>query len=220
MSESLIELAERMFVGPVWPASILVCLLVVYTLIATIGLIELDFDLPDADFDLDMADGMDLDLFQGIGVSTLRWINLGRIPIILWAGFFTGFFWIISYGLWHRFDVVRYEPTWLASSLLVARNGVIAVLGTKAVTQPLLKYFVPPPNYDKDLLLGATCEVSSIEATPKFGTAKFRTDAAPLLLNVRTDGDTFKKGDEVRIVAFDPSSRVYTISSLASENHQ
>ena len=84
MPESLVELADRMFVGPVWPASILVCLMVAYTLLALIGLIDLGFDPPDLDLDpgidldpgLDMdvpVDGVGLDVADGAGVDFLAW---------------------------------------------------------------------------------------------------------------------------------------------------
>ena len=70
MPESLIELADRMFVGPVWPASILVCLMVGYTLLALIGLIDLGFDPPDLDLDpgIDLDPGLEMDVsVEGVG---------------------------------------------------------------------------------------------------------------------------------------------------------
>ncbi len=94
---------------------------------------------------------------------------------------------------------------------------MIATALTKACTQPLIGYFVAGPSYDEANLIGATCEVSTSEATPEFGQAKFRTNAAPLLLNVRTDGPHIAKGTEVRIVGFDRNKRIYKVTSLPSE---
>ncbi len=224
MPDSLIQLAERMFVGPVWPASILVGLLVVYTLFALIGLIDLGLDVPDLDLDVDLGvdvpeGGMsiDADFFHGIGATTIRWTNIARVPVVLWGGIFAVAFWCLSYGLWHHFDVHRYEPTWLVSVLLSIRNCVIATGITKAATQPLIRYFVEPPSYDESRLMGATCEISTYEATPEAGQAKFRTNAAPLLLNVRTDGPHITKGTEVRIIGFDKKTRIYKVAHLPSE---
>ena len=74
------------------------------------------------------------------------------------------------------------------------------------------------PSYDTRTLIGATCEISTTEATPDFGQAKFRTNASPLLLNVRTDGPHFAKGDEVRIIGFvDREKRIYKVTNLQSE---
>jgi len=120
--EPLIELAERMFIGPVWPASILVCLLVVYTLMALVGLIDFGFDVPDVDLDpgldldvpdldvgLDLPDGahVDLDFLHGLGATSVRLTNFSRIPVVLWGGIFAVVFWSLSYGLWLRFPWLR-----------------------------------------------------------------------------------------------------------------
>lgn len=243
MPAPLIELAERMFVGPVWPASILVCLLVVYTLMALIGLIDFGFDVPDMDLDpgidvpdiggidvpdvsvdmpdvaVDLPDGahLDFDFLQGLGATTVRLTNFGRIPIVLWGGVFAVSFWSLSYGLWHNYDVSNHEPTWLPSVLLSIRNFVLATVVTKAITQPTLGWFVDPPSYNHRNLLGATCEICTTEATPEFGQAKFRTNASPLLLNVRTDGAHIAKGTEVRIIGFDKEKRIYKVTQLQPE---
>lgn len=238
MFDSVLEFAGYLFVGPVWPASLLVCLLAMYATLALIGLVDLGVDLPDLDVpdldvpDLDLPDldvpDLDvpdlnvpgdggLDVLQGIGGATLRWTNFGRVPIVIWGGVFTLGFWTISYLLWHGFDSKRYDPTLVASTLLSIRNAVIATGIAKLCTQPLIKHFVAAPAYDQTRLVGATCEIISIEATPAFGQARFRTDAAPLLLNVRTDGPHLGKGAEARIIGFDSKTRIYHVTSLPSE---
>lgn len=238
MPDSLIQLAERMFVGPVWPASILVCLLVVYTIFALIGLIDFGFDVPDVDLDpsldldvdlsvdvdvptADVPDGahLDVDFLHGLGAATVRATNFGRVPVVLWGGVFAVSFWAISYGLWHGFDFESHVPTLMESTWLSIRNFVIAMVITKCVTQPMLGYFVDPPSYDHKKLLGATCEICTTEATEQFGQAKFRTNASPLLLNVRTDGSHIPKGTEVRIIGFDKNKRIYKVTHLQPETH-
>lgn len=230
MSESLLQITERMFVGPLWPASILVCLLVVYTLFAMIGLVDFGFDIPDVDIDpgLDVDVSVDMpdvdggvhigghDLLEGLGGLTVRCTNFGRVPVVLWGGVFSIAFWSVSYYLWHTFDSVKYGPELLPSVLFSIRNLVIATGITKAITQPLLGQFAEPPSYDQQKILGATCEICA-EATPESGQAKFRTNAAPLLLNVRSDGPHIPKGTEVRIIGFDKEKRIYTVSHLQPE---
>ncbi len=232
--ESLLQIAERMFVGPLWPASILVCLLVLYTLIALIGLVDFGFDVPDLDLDVDPGVDLDVDLgvdapdvdagahvnadfLGGIAGLTVRWTNFGRVPIVLWGGIFSVAFWAVSYYLWHTFDSRKYDPVLLPSVLLSIRNLVIATGITKMITQPMLGQFTEPPSYDQHKLLGATCEICTTEATPEFGQAKFRTNASPLLLNVRTDGPHIPKGTEVRIIGFDKEKRIYKVTHLQPE---
>ncbi|MCC9603113.1 YqiJ family protein [Stieleria sp. JC731] len=248
VEEAFKEFLDRMFVGPVWPASVMVCLLVLYALVAVIGLIDLgldgDVDMDgsfDAGPDLDVApdlDGIDMDapggdvdlgdfeitqggltgLMTGVGAMTLRLTNFGRVPLVIWFGVFTIVFWAVSYGLWYGLDSAKYAPTLLPTLLFTIRNGVIAIVATKLATEPLVGKFDPQPGYDKDRLLGGSCEISSLTATTSFGQAKFRTNAAPLLLNVRTTGAEIPKGTVVRIVDFDPSRRIYTVTEIKPEN--
>ncbi|MCD0462900.1 OB-fold-containig protein [Roseiconus lacunae] len=250
VEEAVKEFLDRMFVGPVWPASVLVCLMVLYALVAVIGLIDLglDGDLemdgsldvgPDLDgLDLDGIEGVEVDagggnvdfgdldvsqgglagLMTGFGAMTIRLTNFGRVPLIIWFGVFTIVFWAVSYGLWHGFDSSHYAATLLPTLLCTIRNGVIAIAATKLVTQPIVGKFDPQPGYDRDRVLGGTCEISSLSASPAFGQAKFRTNAAPLLLNVRTTGAEIPKGTEVRIIDFDPSRRIYTVTEIKPEN--
>ncbi|MEM6471284.1 MAG: hypothetical protein AAF802_17110 [Planctomycetota bacterium] len=244
------DIASQMFVGPVWPASILVCLMVMYTVVALIGLIDLDFSTPDLDLDADVSieiDPPDLDVggpdlgvdpanvdlsggeaaigqagsfafLTGLMTTTVRWTNFGRMPLILWVGIFAMLYWTFSYGLWHTFDSSHYSPAIIPSVLLGIRNFVMAVVATKIATQPFVDKFQPQPGYNKDRLLGATCEISSIAASPTFGQAKFRTNAAPLLLNVRTTEKEIPKGTEVRIIDFKPSERLYIVTEIEPEN--
>ncbi len=59
--------------------------------------------------------------------------------------------------------------------------------------------------------MGEGCEVWSHHADAKFGQARFQTEGAPLLLNVRTTGKNMKKGDTGKIVSYDELTSVYVI---------
>ena len=218
MWQATVTFLESLFVGPMWPASVLLALLVIYCLMAIIGLADLDLDAPDVDIDAsDAASSMDLgDTVGGMGAATLRWLNLQNVPLVVWTGIFAILWWIVSWTLWTGFDHDRYAPTLLTSVLLAARNFVIAVGLTKLTTGPLAKRF-ETSRYRPATLMGQTCQVCSGEATPEFGQARFRTDAAPLLLNIRTDGAHLNKGDLVRIVSFDPERRIYTVTKADIE---
>lgn len=211
VSESLIQFVERMFIGPVWPASVLVCLLILYAIVALLGLVDLDGPTaPDVD--------MPSDMLGGAGAATLRWLNLQRLPLVVWLTIFTIAFWGVSYVLWYGFDSHRYNPTLWPSLLLVMRNGVIAIVATKVLTGPLNRAFEPAPSYDPSNLIGRTCVVSTTQVTAAAGQAKFPTDAAPLLLNIRTDEAPIPKGTTVRIIAFDHERRLYKVASATAED--
>lgn len=219
MWQSVHAFLEMLFVGPMWPASVLLTLLVIYCLMAVIGLADLDLDAPDMDASeaLGGTSGMDVgDTVGGMGAASLRWLNLQNVPLVVWVGVFAILWWIISWVLWTGYDRQRYAPALLTSALLAARNLVIAVGLTKLATAPLAKRF-ETSRYRPSTLMGQICQVSSGQATPEFGQARFRTDAAPLLLNIRTDGSHLSKGDMARIVSFDPQRRVYTVTKVDIE---
>ena len=194
---------ESLFVGPVWPASVLLLLVLGYLLLSLVS--SLDFDTPEVDFD---THG-----WQSLGASTLRWLHMDTIPIVIWGGLFACFNWLLAYILWSAFDSARHQPTLLVSVVLAIRNGVIAAVITKFVTAPLEPYLGKGAVYSEETLVGQSCIVSSGEATPSFGQAKYDTGGAPLLLNIRTDGPHLIKGTRVRIVSFDPSKRTYFVTA-------
>lgn len=203
MWQTVEPIIESLFVGPIWPASVLLLLVLGYLLLSLVG--SLDFDGPDLD--------LDTHGWQSLGAATLRWLHLDTIPIVIWGGLFACVNWLLAYILWNAFDSARHEPTLLVTLLLATRNAVIAAVITKFATAPLEPYLGKGSAYSEETLIGQSCIVSSGEATPVFGQAKFDTGGAPLLLNIRTDGPHLVKGTPVRIVSFDPTKRIYCVTS-------
>ncbi|WP_145346495.1 OB-fold-containig protein [Rosistilla ulvae] len=204
--------AEIIAAQPVLPASILLAFLVVYSIVSLFGLIDLDMDAPDFDFDADF----DLGSAGGFGMLTFRWLNLAQIPIVIWGGLFTLLWWITSAVLWVTWDASDYQANWWTAGLLSARSAVIGVVLTKFTTEPMKKWFVTA-RYNAEMLLGQVCQICTGQADTDFGQARFKTDAAPLLLNVRTDGVTLKKGDLATIIDFDQERRIYTVTAIDDE---
>jgi hypothetical protein len=202
---------DSLFVGPVWPASVLVLLVVGYLFLSLLGAVDLDGP----------SWTIDGDGWESLGAGTLKWFHLGQIPIILWLGCFAVFQWSIAYGLWHYSEFERYQPTWFEFTFLAGRNAIIAALATKLATGPLVPYLAPSPTHNEETLIGEQCTVCSGEANPDFGQAKYHTGGAPLLLNIRTDGPTLPKGSVATIVSYDTQRRLYTVTpedSISNRN--
>lgn len=199
---------DSLFVGPVWPASVLVLLVVGYLILSLLGAMELGGTDLTAD-----ADG-----WESLGAGTLRWFHLGQIPIVLWLGCFAVFQWLIAYGLWHYFESARYVPTLGESAFLIGRNAILAAMATKIATGPLVPYLAQSHTFSEETIIGESCVISSGEATPSFGQAKYDTGGAPLLLNIRTDGPTLLKGTVATIVAYDTERRLYTVTQEPIHN--
>ena len=213
MTAEVMDFIQLMFTGPVWPASLLICFLLLFSVLVLVGLMDLDLNAPD------VSSGSEGFVESGVslGATTVRWLNLDSIPIFVWMGFFGFCWWILSLGLWASYDQHRYEPQLLPSILLAARNFVIAVVITKFATNPMRKWFERGSAYRPEHLIGNLCEIDTSEATPSFGRARYRTDAAPLLLNIRTTGETLVKGQLAQIVDFEPASRIYFVQSVEEQ---
>ncbi|MFG0289331.1 MAG: DUF1449 domain-containing protein [Rhodopirellula sp. JB044] len=225
---------EHLFVGPVWPASILAAIVLSLVMVSLLGVFSFDFgiDGPDLDVDPGVDVGVDADAgvdpgadagghsdahhgadgaFGGFAAATMKAVHLDRVPLMVWLTVFSLFFWVLSYVLWFEFDVRRYPATFVSSLLLTIRNGVIAVVLTRFMTSPLHRLLVPPTHYHASSLIGgvAVVETSSVDST--FGRARYSTNAAPLLIDIRTSGDPIKKGTPVRIMTYDEDAKVYHV---------
>ncbi|MCY2985722.1 MAG: hypothetical protein NTY15_19020 [Planctomycetota bacterium] len=159
------------------------------------------------------------DAMGALVLVPMKWLNLKQLPLVLWAGIFTISWWSVSILIWVVFDTsLVKEPGLLVISMLVLRNLLLGLLATKVITQPMRGWFD-----NKELtsvsLVGQEAEISSLDATPENGQAKFKTDGAPLLLNVRTDGPHVPKGTRVWLTHYDPKKRVYIVSATTTTSN-
>ncbi len=207
------ELLTSLFSGPVLPATLFLGLLVVWNLLAMLGTIDLDMPGSDVDVDLDVdLDGGGAGASDGLAVLMMKWLNLKEIPLVLWMGALAVIWWFCSATLWSLIDSRFFaEPGWLWSSVLVARNLAIAIPLTKLATSPMKGWFVTE-RLSAMSLIGQECQISSSVASPEFGQVRFKTDGAPLLLNVRTDGPSLAQGTPVWITHYDAKRRIYLVS--------
>ncbi len=204
------RILEPFLATPVLPATVLVLIVVLWGCIGSIGLVDWHVD---SDISMPEATG-------SLSGLSLKWLNLRYVPLILWLGVFSVAWWGISLALWLAFDDSVENPGGVLVGFWILRNLVVSIGITKLVTQPMIGWFESEQEYNSDLLIGATCEISSHSATPKSGQGRFPTDAAPLLLNVRTDGEELPKGTVVTILGYDPQKRIYIVKRATSEELQ
>jgi hypothetical protein len=91
------------------------------------------------------------------------------------------------------------------------------LLPTKLLTQPLRGKFEPIEPDDAEALIDRVGTVTTAEVTPRGGQARFASEASPLLLNVRTVQTVLAKGEQVRIVDYDPDATLYTVERLSQK---
>ena len=210
----MMEFIETCFTGPIFPASVMMVLILVYGLMVALGGLNLDM------FDIDIDFDADVDIDGGVtsvGFVALKFLNIGNVPIMIWASAFGLSWWTASMVLWEVFDQARYQEDFWRTALLILRNVAIGVAAAKVITQPMVKFFDHPDSYKPEDLIGQECEVTTYEVTADAGQAKFATDAAPLLIDVRSEDGPLAKGDRALIVDFDPEEKLYFITKSDTE---
>lgn len=205
---ALTEFFQTCFSWPVLPATILVGLVLLYWVMVIfsgigVDMIELDFDFPE---------GSILDL----GFAPFRFLNLGTVPLMLWMSIFAFTAWISTIVIDGKTAHGTFE---IGTDLqAIARTILIASVVTKLITQPFRgKFDVVEPNKAIDLI-GKTCVVTTNEVTETFGEAKHETEGAPLILNVRTEEGTFRKGEAALIVSYSIEENIYFIKKRNEES--
>lgn len=159
-------------------------------------------------------------------LTPAKWLNLRTVPLVVWFGVFSIAWWTISICLWHTLDQwllskLGFQPAdpsgvdWLSTKLLIARNILVTLPLTKLLTQPLQSMFASTSAIESTSLVGEEAEISSLDATPESGQAKYKTDGSPLLLNVRTDGPHLEKGTKVWLTHYDTKTRVYLVEPIS-----
>ncbi len=206
------EFLETCFSGPALPASILLLAVIGYWLLVVVGVIGLemlDFDF-DVDVDLD-ADGM-LNSVMSAGAVTFKFLNIGQLPINLWLSVFAISVWVISL-VW-----TTPETSFWMTTLIVLRNFAVALVPTKILTQPLRGRFEPIEPVEKEDLVGVVGEVSTADVSQTSGQGRFKGDAAPLLLNVRTIQGVLPKGEQIRIVEYDAEQDIFKVEKAVTKD--
>lgn len=209
------KLFEPLLTMPVLPATVLLGLAVAWSLLSILGGTLFHGHHLHVD---GHVDGDPADLFSNFGSFTLRWLNVSEMPLMLWISIFALLWWSVSViGLMAIDQPLFGKPgTWLATLYLI-RNLLIAGWLTKIVTRPFRGWYLTE-SITSQSLVGQECEICSYEATPEYGQVRFKTDGAPLLLNVRTDGPELPKGTRVWITHYDAARRAYIVSPTSQGN--
>jgi hypothetical protein len=234
-SKIVIELIQPLIAAPVLPASLLLLALVGWSLFMVLigagigadGNWSFHFHNPISSVmhgDPHAGLGHSISHFLGdtLGSFVLaptKWLNLRSVPFLVWMGVFALTWWSVSVVCWMAVD------EWLVgipgpalTALLVVRNLAFALPLTKAITQPMVNWFADTGSLDSESLIGMEAEINSFDATPDSGQAKYKTGAAPLLLNVRTDGPHLLKGTRVWITHYDSKKRIYIVSPTTTDS--
>lgn len=200
----LFQFLDACLTWPMLPASILLGLVCLYWACVLLG--AADFELFDFDLDTDLhAEGS----LSELGFMPLRFLNLGRVPVMLWVSIF-------ALGFWSLFWLINDEQT-SSMAVVIFRNAGIALFATKVLTQPLRGKFEHAEPNPATGLIGQTCVITTSEANQSFGEASCATQGAPLTLTVRVADGALAKGERAEILDFSPEENIYLVRKVTSE---
>ena len=192
---------ENCVTGPNAVATVLLFVVMLYWL----TMIFTGFGFDGFDIDVDVDADVEVDVLS-FGGAALKWFNIGRVPLMIWVTIFALSMWVISISL----PLPEGSLSIWYSALLVIRNGALALIPTKLLSQPLAGRFDAVETNRPQDLMGRTGK-ATIEISPAKGQAEFSSVAAPLLLNVRTVQGLVARGDEVIIVDIDSENDCYLV---------
>ena len=90
------EFVETAFSPTAMPATVLLLVVALYWFVAVVGGLGLDFLDLDLDFDTDFDADTSFDTVMSVGAVSLRFLNIGQLPINIWVSIFAIAFWLLA----------------------------------------------------------------------------------------------------------------------------
>jgi hypothetical protein len=194
---------------PVVLFSFLLCVVILYWLIAALGILEID--ALDADLSLD-GEGIELEGLAGL----LMKLGLGGVPVTLVLSLLIFFAWVACYLIemfflrYLAFGWLRYPLGLLAVGLAL----VPAVPITATLCRPLRPLFRKLETTTSKSVLGQTAVVRSRRVNLQHGEAVLEDGGAGLILRVRAEeARGFKRGDRVVLLEYLEAEHAYRVVS-------
>lgn len=202
---------------PVIVFTFLVGISIIYWLIASLGVIEVDALDVDVDIELDGVVQGKLDGTLEALAGLLMRLNLVGIPVTLLLTVLFFFAWLISYFV--QLLVLSPLPLgWLIypiGVLVMVGAFVLAVPCTVVICRPLGGFFRnAKAMHSKPAVLGRTAVLRSGKVTASFGEATLEDGGAGLILKVRAaEPNSFQRGDQVVLIEYLENEHAYRIIS-------
>jgi len=197
--------------------TIILLVVVMYWLVAILGLLDIGaFDLG-ADVDIDSAD-LEMDVSGGSALgSVLGFFNFGEVPVTLYATIVALSMWVVSVQLsYYLRDYLAGIELWFALALALP-NLLFGLLMAKLITMPA-KWFNEQREHETPLV-GKVCLITSLEADQESGQCEVATGGAPITLHVYTqEGEILNRGDAAVIVKRNRKEHRYLVTRYQPES--
>lgn len=185
------------------PYTVVLGLILLYWLSVILGV----FNIFSFDFDFDPVDTL-----AGIG-SVLAWLNLGEVPLMLFASIASVSSWAISISA----NYLLGNSSGQIAGLLVIPNLVISCWIAKLITSPFKLFFRKQDGFNPEAI-GSLCILRDDAIGNRLAEGSVETGGASLILNVRTrDGQFLPKGTQVLVIERDtrePERDIYIVEAF------
>lgn len=185
--------------------SILLTVMLLYWLVAILGMVDLDV----LDIDADMGD--DLQGFAGLMVT----LGLSGVPAPLALTILILYSWMACFLVVHYMFLWDLAGAWnlLIGSGVIVAAGAISIPLTARTIRPLKplfkKAFSTPPH---KALIGQTCTVRTGRVDEHFGEGTANVDGAGLILKIRNEsGIEISHGEKVVLLEHRPEDNTYLV---------
>lgn len=208
---------------PGFVPSVLMGALLVFWLLAIIGVLDFDSFGPhfDADVHVEMDADADIDMPEHGGgehsevPATLMALGLDKLPFSIVVSGVAFFWWLLTLLTvslaWKWIPL----PTWIAGSLILIGALIVSLPLAARALRPLKPLFVVHVSANKEAVLGKACKILTLTVDANFGQAEVNVGSgAPLNVRVYADTpNTLTKGSSALIIDLDPKSGRYRVEA-------
>lgn len=203
------------------PSAFLI-LVIIYWLLILLGIFSfdmLDFDL-DLDMDIDFSSNMyfdggvepddeksDIGVMKFYLFKVLKFLNIGAVPIMIYSTILFLIWWILSMLIYY----INILPNSIVGVLVTVQNFVISLFIAKGITEPLKKFFASMEDRSVVKIIGKSCILKSSLNAENIGQAEINVDGYPIIINVKSLGETIIKGSRVIVVAKEKEKDLYIV---------
>ena len=195
--------------------TVLLGVIFLYWLLAILGAVDIDILDLDVDVDVDV-DAANVGGLTGL-LSTL---GLSGPPVTVILSVLIAVAWLITYfASAYLLVLVPWDMLheFIGAGLLVG-SFLIAIPVTAQIIKPLKGLFVVHNAKSKSHFVGATCKVTTLEVTDKFGQAEIDDGEAGIIVSVRAKvPNTLKKGDRAVVISYNKDKNSYEV--VPEEEH-
>lgn len=205
------------------PSAFLI-IVISYWLLIILGIFSfdmIDFDLDfDLDFELDFSSNMYFDggvepdekssnpgIMKLYLFKLLKFLNIGAVPVMIYCTILFLVWWILSMLVYY----ISISPDSFAGVLITVQNFVISVFIAKGITEPLKKFFASMEDRSDVKIIGKTCILKSSLNSENIAQAEIMIDGYPIIINVKSLGETIIKGSRVVVAAKEKEKNLYIV---------